>query len=61
MFRLMMLLYSIASVTLAGIAIIVVLAAGYGTTKPIIAAAVAGFLVAVPVAWAVAKKLSSLR
>jgi len=49
-------MYSFISATLAGIAIVVVLAAGYGTTMPIIYAAIAGFVVAFPVSWIVAKK-----
>jgi len=61
MLRLTLLLYSFISATLAGIAIIAVLAAGYGTLMPIIYAAIAGFVIALPVSWVVAKKLSSLR
>jgi len=61
MLRLTLLMYSFISPTMAGIAIIAVLAAGYGTQMPIIYAAIAGFVLALPVSWAVAKKLSSLR
>jgi predicted PurR-regulated permease PerM len=54
-------LYSFISSTLAGILIIAVLAAGYGTLMPIIYAAIAGFVVALPVSWVVAKKISAMR
>jgi len=60
MLRLTLLMYSFISATLAGIAIVVVLAAGYGTTMPIIYAAIAGFVIAFPVSWLVAKKVKSL-
>jgi len=46
MVRLTLLLYSFISSTLAGILIIAVLAAGYGTQMPIIYAAIVGFVVA---------------
>lgn len=59
MLRLTLLMYSILSGTLAGVAIIVVLVMGYGTMMPIIYAAATGFIVAFPVSWMVAKKLSS--
>ena len=61
MLRLTLLMYSFVSATMAGIAIIAVLAAGYGTQMPIIYAAIAGFGLAIPVSWILAKKLSSLR
>ncbi|KPU82548.1 CTP synthetase [Marinosulfonomonas sp. PRT-SC04] len=58
MLRLTLLMYSILSGTLAGTAIIAVLVAGYGTKMPIIYAALAGFLVAIPISWLIAKKIS---
>ncbi|HGG64475.1 MAG TPA: CTP synthetase [Rhodobacteraceae bacterium] len=61
MVRLTLVLYSFISSTLAGILIIAVLAAGYGTLMPIIYAAIAGFVVALPVSWVVAKKISAMR
>ena len=60
MLRLTLLMYSILSGTLAGTAIIAVLVAGYDTKMPIIYAAAAGFILALPISWMVAKKLSSL-
>lgn len=59
MLRLTLLMYSILSGTLAGMAIIAVLVAGYDTMMPIIYAAATGFIVAVPISWIVAKKLSN--
>ncbi|MCF6315312.1 MAG: CTP synthetase [Marinosulfonomonas sp.] len=61
MLRMTLLMYSIVSATLAGIAIIVVLVLGYDTLMPIIYAAAAGFSVAIPVSWILAKKLLTLR
>ncbi|WP_428543366.1 CTP synthetase [Profundibacter sp.] len=61
MVRLTLLLYSFISATLAGILIIAVLAAGYGTLMPIIYAAIVGFVAALPVSWVVAKKISAMR
>jgi len=58
MLRLTLLMYSILSATLAGIAIIVVLVLGYDTMMPIIYAAALGFIVAFPISWIVAKKIS---
>lgn len=59
MFRLASILYSLISTSLAGAGVIAVLAAGYGTLMPILFAAAAGFVVAVPVSWYVAKQLYS--
>lgn len=61
MLRLTLLMYTILSGTLAGVAIIAVLVAGYDTKMPIIYAAIIGFTVALPASWVLAKKLSSLR
>ncbi|PHQ96036.1 MAG: CTP synthetase [Marinosulfonomonas sp.] len=61
MLRMTLLMYSIVSATLAGIAIIVVLVLGYDTLMPIIYAAAAGFIVAIPASWVLAKKLLTLR
>ena len=61
MLRLTLLMYSILSGTMAGSAIIAVLVAGYDTKMPIIYAAATGFILALPVSWLVAKKISTLR
>ena len=57
MARLALVLFILIGVTLAGSAIVAVLVAGMGTQMPIIYAAVAGFVVAAPVSWMVAKAI----
>ncbi|MBV6635294.1 MAG: CTP synthetase [Mameliella sp.] len=57
MFRLASLLYSLISTSLAGTVIIVALVSGQDTLYPILAAAIAGFVVAAPVSWLVARQL----
>ncbi len=57
MARLTLLLFSIASTTLMGIAIVIALVAGWDTTQPIIIAAALGFVAAIPVSWFVARQL----
>ena len=59
MIRLASLLYSLISTTLAGSFVIAALVTGYDTLMPILVAALAGFLLALPVAWAVARQLYS--
>jgi hypothetical protein len=55
--RLMMILYSMIATAAAGTGVIAVLSTGYGTLWPIVGAAAAGALLAIPVAWAVAKQI----
>ncbi len=57
MLRLASLLHSLISTSLAGTFIIVALVAGQVTLYPIIAAAIAGFVIAAPVSWLVARQL----
>lgn len=57
MFRLASLLYSLISTSLAGMLIIAVLVAGYGTLMPILIAAAVGFVLAAPVSWLVARQI----
>ncbi|SDI46901.1 CTP synthetase [Lutimaribacter saemankumensis] len=57
MMRLASILYSLISTTLAGSLIIVSLVAGYTTLQPILIAAAAGFALALPMSWAVARQL----
>lgn len=57
MFRLAAMLYSLIATALAGSAVIAVLAAGFVTAAAIISAAFAGAVVAMPVAYVIAKKL----
>lgn len=58
MTRLMMILFSMVSTTLMGVGVIVALTAGYGTLKPIVAAAVIGMILAIPVSYLIARRLS---
>ncbi|WP_062562181.1 hypothetical protein [Paracoccus aminovorans] len=57
MARLFMLLLSIVMTTLAGIGIVAVLAMGLYDWKSILAAAVAGAVLALPVTWLVTRRL----
>lgn len=59
MFRLFLIIYTLAGATLAGSAIVAVLTMNLFDFKSIIVAAASGFLVAIPVAWIVAKNLSA--
>lgn len=55
MFRLALILYAMISSTLAGIFFIAALATGNDTLYPILIAVAAGFVVAMPVSYFVAK------
>lgn len=57
MIRLAFVLYSLIATTLAGTGVIAVLTAGYSTLTPILAAAAAGALLAIPVALWVARAM----
>ncbi|WP_413870452.1 CTP synthetase [Albidovulum sp.] len=59
MFRLFLILYTLAATVLAGSAIIAALTMNHFDVRSIIVAALAGVVVAVPVAWTIAKKLST--
>lgn len=56
--RLMMLIFSIASPTLMGVAVIAALVAGFVTLKPILIAALVGFILSIPISWQVARAIS---
>ena len=56
--RLMLVLYSIIATALAGSGVVAVLTAGYATLWPIVIAAAAGALLALPVSWVVARQIS---
>ena len=58
MLSLMQIIYSMASVTLAGVAIVVSLTLGYDTLQPILIAAAAGAVAALPVSWLVTNQIS---
>ncbi len=55
--RLMMILYSVIGTAMAGTGVIVVLTMGQVTLVPILVAAAAGAVLAVPVSWAVARQI----
>ncbi|MEC3862596.1 CTP synthetase [Mesobacterium sp. TK19101] len=57
MLRLASILYSLIGTTLAGSAVIAVLTMGMDTLQPILWAAIAGFVVGLPVTWFVAKAI----
>jgi len=59
MLRLASMLYSLIGTTLAGSLVVVALVIGQDTLKPILIAAAIGFVLAIPVAYVVAKKLTS--
>lgn len=44
--------------TLAGVGVIAVLVAGFGTLWPIVIAGLAGFVLAFPISWLIAKSLT---
>ena len=57
---LLLIVYILLGATLAGSFMVAVLAAGLTTTAPVVYSALAGFVVAIPVAWVVARKLRNL-
>ncbi|WP_413875093.1 hypothetical protein [Albidovulum sp.] len=59
MFRLYLIVYTLAATVLAGSAIVATLTMNHFDFKSIIVAALAGVAVAVPVAWTIAKRLST--
>jgi hypothetical protein len=61
MSRLALMIYVIAAPTLAGIAMVAVLAMGLDTGNPVVGSVIVGALVAVPVAWFIAKKLNNVK
>lgn len=58
--RLFFLMFTILLTTLAGTGVIAALTAGFDTLTPILIAAGAGALIALPVSWIVAKKIAAL-
>ncbi len=57
MLRLAMTLFAVIATTLMGSFVVVALVTGYDTLQPVLAAAAAGFVAAIPVTWIVTKKL----
>jgi hypothetical protein len=58
MLRLASVLYSVIATSMAGIGVIAVLTAGYVSTTPILVAAAAGAILALPVSYVIARKIS---
>ena len=58
MTRLALVIFSIASVTLMGIAVVVALVIGQDTLVPIVVAAALGLVASVPVSWMVARQIA---
>lgn len=54
---LFLLMYVVLGATLAGSFMIAALTMGMDTMQPVLTSAAAGFVVAVPVAWVIAKKI----
>jgi hypothetical protein len=55
--RLMMILYSMIGTAMAGSGVIAVLSMGYDALQPILVAAAAGAVLALPVSWVVARQI----
>lgn len=57
-YRLTFALHFVIGTTLMGMFVIAALSMGYGTARPIIMAVAAGFLIAIPISWLVARKIT---
>lgn len=55
--KLMMTLFSMIATTTMGVGIVIALVTGHDTLRPILIAAIVGFIVAIPVSWIIAKQL----
>lgn len=58
--RLFLLIFIMAGTTLAGVAVTAALAAGFDGAREVVIAAIAGAVVALPVAWFAAGKIRNL-
>lgn len=58
MTRLMLTLFSMIATTLMGVFIVAALTLGHVATQPILIAAAAGFVLAIPVSWLVARQIA---
>jgi predicted PurR-regulated permease PerM len=58
MTRLALVIFSIASVTFMGIAVVVALVAGWDTLVPIVVAAAIGLVLSLPASWLVARQIA---
>ena len=59
MIRLALILYALIGTTLAGSFMVAALTAGYTTAQPVIATAVLGFALGIPVSYLVARAMTS--
>ncbi|MBK8375669.1 hypothetical protein [Sphingorhabdus sp.] len=59
--RLMFALFFVVATTLMGSAIVAVLTVNMGTSKPIMLAAAAGFVLAIPVTWFISHRIIKFR
>ncbi|NMD07956.1 MAG: CTP synthetase [Phyllobacteriaceae bacterium] len=59
MIRLMLMLFAVVGTTLMGIGVVTVLTLRMDTAMPIIASAAAGFVLAIPISWFVAKQMTA--
>lgn len=58
--RLAFILHFVIATTLMGVFVIAALSTGYDTARPILIAVIAGFVLAIPVSWLVARKITHL-
>lgn len=58
MTRLMLILFSMISTTMMGVAMIAALTMGYDTLNPLLIAIGIGFVLSLPATWIVAKKIA---
>ncbi len=58
--RLAFILHFVIGTTLMGIFVTASLSMGLDTARPIVMAAVAGFVIAIPVSWLIARKITHL-
>lgn len=58
MTRLMMILFSMISTTLMGVAMVVALVMGYDTLNPLLVAIGIGFVASIPASWFIAKQIT---
>ena len=61
MSRIALLIFAMVATAMMGTIIVISLAMGYDTAKPIITSAVIGFVLAIPTSYIIANKLSEFR
>lgn len=58
MLELFLIVHIFIGATLAGSAVVAALSLGFDTLEPLLVAALAGFLVSIPVSWTVARRIA---